>query len=179
MCDITLALLGLIVGLPLFMLVWFVAWCDTGSAIFRQKRVGQYKKTFTLMKFRTMHRGTAQLASHETSIAAVTHVGRFLRRTKLDELPQLWNVLWGRMSLVGPRPCLLMQTELIAAREALGVYQYRPGITGLAQINRIDMSNPRRLAKIDAQMMKNLTLQRYFLYLTLTALGRGTNDPTT
>jgi len=99
-----------------------------------------------------------------------------LRRSKLDELPQLWNVLKGEMSLVGPRPCLPSQTELIAARERLGVYAVRPGITGLAQVNGIDMSTPELLAKTDAHMMRTLNLGHYLRYLVQTVVGKGGGD---
>jgi lipopolysaccharide/colanic/teichoic acid biosynthesis glycosyltransferase len=129
-----------------------------------------------LLKFRTMRPGTAHVATHLASADAVTPYGRFLRRSKLDELPQMWNVLTGDMSLVGPRPCLPSQGELIAARERLGVLEARPGITGLAQVRGIDMSTPQLLAQTDAHMLGALTLGAYFRYLVLTALGRGAGD---
>ena len=100
----------------------------------------------------------------------------FLRRTKLDELPQLWNVLLGDMSLVGPRPGLFNQNELTAARSAQGVFAARPGITGLAQVNGIDMSTPELLAKTDAQMLRELSVTNYFRFIVLTVLGKGTGD---
>ncbi|MFP4245441.1 MAG: sugar transferase, partial [Ectothiorhodospira sp.] len=119
---------------------------------------------------------TASVATHLASASAITPFGRFLRRTKLDELPQLWNVLKGEMSLVGPRPCLPNQEELIAERERRGVFNVRPGITGLAQVNGIDMSDPARLAEVDEQMVKHQTLRDYFRYLFLTATGKGAGD---
>jgi O-antigen biosynthesis protein WbqP len=97
-----------------------------------------------------MRPGTSSVATHLADVNAVTRVGRFLRRTKLDELPQLWNVLKGEMSLVGPRPCLFNQTELISERASRGVFDVRPGITGLAQIQGIDMSTPKLLAETDS-----------------------------
>lgn len=123
-----------------------------------------------------MRVGTASVATHLASTAAITPFGHFLRRTKLDELPQLWNVLKGEMSLVGPRPCLPTQTELIDEREKRQVFKLRPGITGLAQINNIDMSTPELLAETDAKMLQNLSLLNYFSYISQTLLGKGQGD---
>ena len=128
-CDLCFAFLGLVLGLPILMILWMVGFLDTGSPLFRQQRVGRNKQPFTLVKFRTMKKDTASVASHLASADSITPFGRFLRRTKLDELPQLWNVLKGEMSLVGPRPCLFSQDELIAERENRGVLAVRPGIT--------------------------------------------------
>jgi O-antigen biosynthesis protein WbqP len=174
--DVFAALLGLLFGAPLLAVLWFIGWFDTGAPLFRQKRVGRYQQPFVLVKFRTMRPDTASVATHLADPTAVTSFGRFLRRTKLDELPQLWNVLRGEMSLVGPRPCLFNQEELIAEREALGVFDARPGITGLAQIQGIDMSTPALLAKTDAEMLSSLVLKDYFRYIFMTVLGKGTGD---
>jgi lipopolysaccharide/colanic/teichoic acid biosynthesis glycosyltransferase len=114
--DLTLSILGLIIGLPLLLLFIFIGLFDTGSPLFFQERVGRNKKPFTLVKFRTMSKNTASVASHLASGASITTLGKFLRSTKLDELPQLWNVLLGDMSLVGPRPNLYNQKELIVER---------------------------------------------------------------
>ena len=92
---------------------------------------------------------TQSMATHLVGASSVTKLGGFLRKTKLDELPQLINVLFGQMSLVGPRPCLFNQEELISERESRGVLDVRPGITGLAQVNEIDMSTPKLLAEWD------------------------------
>lgn len=100
----------------------------------------------------------------------------FLRKTKIDELPQLINVLKGEMSLVGPRPNLFNQDELIAERDALGIYNVLPGVTGLAQVQNIDMSTPKLLAQTDKQMIDTLTLSRYFKYILMTATGSGSGD---
>mgnify|MGYP000418642030 CR=1 FL=1 len=162
------------------MLLLLVAgWFDTGSPIFTQQRVGRSGRLFTLIKFRTMSIATKSVATHEVDAAAITALGGFLRRTKLDELPQLFNVLKGDMSLVGPRPCLPSQQLLIQERERRGVLVVRPGITGLAQVNGIDMSEPVRLAEVDQQMLDALTIKAYFKYLLLTVLGRGAGDRVT
>lgn len=174
--DILLALSGLTLGAPLLLLLWILGFRAIGSPLFWQTRIGRHRRPFTLVKFRTMRPGTASVASHLVDAAAVTPWGSFLRHSKLDELPQLWNVLKGEMSLVGPRPCLESQRELIAARAMLGVFEARPGITGLAQISGIDMSTPHLLAQTDAQMLSSLTLRNYFRYIFLTAIGRGSGD---
>ncbi len=174
--DVLLASLGMVLALPFLILIAFLLWFDTGSPLFRQTRVGRHGRPFTLVKFRTMRPGTASVATHLADPSAVTRLGGFLRKTKLDELPQLWNVLRGEMSLVGPRPCLPTQHELIAMRDRLGVQVHRPGITGLAQISGIDMSMPELLAETDARMLADMGLRRYFGYIALTALGRGAGD---
>jgi lipopolysaccharide/colanic/teichoic acid biosynthesis glycosyltransferase len=174
--DILFSALGLTLGSLVLLLLTLIGWFDTRSPLFRQTRVGRNQQPFTLVKFRTMRVGTASVATHLASSSAITPFGSFLRRTKLDELPQLWNVLLGHMSLVGPRPCLPNQHELIAAREALGVFTARPGITGLAQVQGIDMSTPERLAQVDAQMLQNLTLRHYFRYILQTIIGGGQGD---
>lgn len=174
--DILFALCGLVFGLPILIILTIIGLFDTGSPIFRQVRVGRHKKPFTLVKFRTMKKDTASVASHLASASAITPFGGFLRKTKLDELPQLWNVLWGDMSLVGPRPGLFNQEELTAARDKKGIFNARPGITGLAQVNEIDMSTPELLAETDAQMLQNLTLANYFKYIFMTVAGKGSGD---
>lgn len=174
--DVFLSLLGLIVGAPVLALLWVLGWLDVGSPLFRQERVGRYQKPFVLVKFRTMRVGTASVATHLADASAVTRLGKFLRRTKLDELPQLWNVLKGEMSLVGPRPCLFNQTELIAQRAARGVFDVRPGITGLAQVSGIDMSTPELLARTDAHMLRDMGVRAYWTYILQTATGAGRGD---
>lgn len=162
--------------LPVLLTILVLGLFDTGSPIFRQQRVGRYQKPFTLLKFRTMKVDTAHVASHLASKSSITNLGNFLRRTKLDELPQLWNVLKGEMSLVGPRPCLFSQDELIAEREQRGVFDVRPGITGLAQINEIDMSTPELLAETDARMLSTLSNKMYCHYILATLKGAGAGD---
>ncbi|MDK8463860.1 sugar transferase [Marinobacter sp. SS13-12] len=174
--DFFFSLFGLLFGFPVLLILSVIGFFDTGSPVFRQERVGRNKKPFTLVKFRTMKTDTASVASHLASASAITPFGHFLRRTKLDELPQLWNVLKGEMSLVGPRPCLFNQEELIAEREQRGVLAARPGITGLAQVNNIDMSTPVLLAEADQKMLKNLTAGAYFRYIFMTVAGKGAGD---
>ena len=174
--DIFFSAAGLIVTSPLLAILTIVGLFDTGSPVFWQTRVGRNKKPFTLVKLRTMRPDTAHVATHLADASAVTAFGKFLRRTKLDELPQLWNVLKGEMSLVGPRPCLFSQEELIEAREQLGVFRARPGITGLAQVNEIDMSTPKLLAETDARMLASLGIKDYFRYIIMTVSGKGSGD---
>lgn len=174
--DIFFSLFGLCLGFPVLLVLLIIGYFDTGSPLFIQLRVGKNKKGFCLVKFRTMKLETESVASHLVDSSSITFFGHFLRRSKLDELPQLWNVLVGDMSLVGPRPCLPNQQELIDERDARGVYAVRPGITGLAQINNIDMSTPELLAKTDAAMILSLNIKKYFSYIFLTVLGKGSGD---
>ena len=118
----------------------------------------------------------ANLPTHEISADLITRTGKFIRATKLDELPQLWNVLKGEMSLVGPRPCLPTQKELITERQALGVFKLRPGITGPAQVQNIDMSLPKKLACKDSQLVENISIFSYLKYVLLTVTGSGQGD---
>lgn len=144
-----------------------------GPAIFTQTRVGKGGRLFTCYKLRTMYAGTANLPTHEVAATSVTPLGEHLRRFKIDELPQLCNVLLGDMSLVGPRPCLPSQVELVKARQALGVLAVRPGITGLAQVKGIDMSDPHRLAEVDAEYVRTQSLLGDFKLIAATLRGRG------
>ena len=147
-----------------------------GPAIFAQKRIGQHRRVFTCFKFRTMETGTANVATHDASRASITGIGAFLRKTKLDELPQALNILRGEMSLVGPRPCLPVQEELIAERDQRGVYNVPAGITGLAQVQGIDMSDPQRLAIEDAKYVENRSLCLDLKLILRTATGGGQGD---
>ena len=174
--DILFSFFGLLFGWPILLIIYVVGIFDTGSPLFKQERVGRNKTIFTLVKFRTMAVETKSVASHLASSASITRMGGVLRKTKLDELPQLWNVLKGEMSLVGPRPNLFNQEELIVERDKRGVYNVRPGITGLAQVNEIDMSTPQLLAETDQKMIQSLTLADYFRYILMTATGKGRGD---
>ncbi|WP_166421185.1 sugar transferase [Pseudoalteromonas sp. Z1A8] len=174
--DFLFSLFGLLFAMPFLVVLYIIGLFDTGSPIFKQERIGRNKKPFTLVKFRTMTVDTASVASHLASTASITSFGGFLRKTKLDEIPQLWNVLKGEMSLVGPRPGLFNQEELTQAREAKNIFAVRPGITGLAQVNEIDMSTPELLAKTDREMIDTLTISNYFKYILMTITGSGSGD---
>lgn len=158
-------------------IVWvLVRLGSSGPGIFAQERVGQNGKTFTCYKFRTMKTGTKQAGTHEMTADAITGIGAFLRKTKIDELPQVWNILRGELSLVGPRPGLPVQTKLTEERQAHGVFSVLPGITGLAQINGVDMSDPERLARMDAQYIAQRGLLLDLKIVLATFLGRGQGD---
>jgi O-antigen biosynthesis protein WbqP len=174
--DIVFSLIGLFFLSPLIFFLLIIGFLDTGSPIFRQERVGISMKPFTLFKFRSMHVNTQDVATHFIHVSSLTKWGAFLRRSKLDELPQLLNVLIGDMSFVGPRPNLFNQFELIDERSKRGIYTIRPGITGLAQINKIDMSTPRQLAETDAKMISHLNVGFYFKCILLTVYGKGYGD---
>ena len=174
--DFIFSFFGLLFLWPLLLIITVIGYFDTGSPIFLQTRVGRNKKPFTLIKFRTMAVETASVATHEVDRTSITKLGKFLRGTKLDELPQLINVLKGEMSLVGPRPGLFSQAELLEQREKHGVYSVRPGITGLAQISEVDMSTPAQLAELDAKMIRTLTIADYFKYILATVTGSGSGD---
>jgi len=174
--DFFISLFGLLLLLPLSIIIFVIGFFYNGAPLFYQERIGQNEKPFILVKFRTMRKDTLSVASHIADVSAITPFGHFLRKTKLDEIPQLWNVLKGEMSIVGPRPGLFNQHELRSARKRYGVFLVRPGITGLAQINNIDMSTPEFLAKTDARMIKSFSVYFYFKYIFLTLLGMGQGD---
>ena len=163
--DFLFSLIGLIFLLPLLILIFFIGLFDNGSPLFIQSRVGYNLKSFSLIKFRTMPMGVRSAATHLVKNIQLSYYGYFLRRTKIDEIPQLLNVLKGDMSLVGPRPCLFNQKKLINERKKRGVFKVRPGITGLAAINGINMKTPTLLAKTDQKMIKSMSLNNYFYYI--------------
>jgi lipopolysaccharide/colanic/teichoic acid biosynthesis glycosyltransferase len=168
--DIIFSFLSLILFFPLFILIFLVGFLDTGLPLFIQKRVGLNIKNFSLIKFRTMKIGALSVSTHLIDKSNITCFGYFLRKLKLDELPQLLNVLMGDMSLVGPRPCLPSQKRLIIERKKRGVYKVKPGITGLAQVSGINMSRPVQLTKTDLKMIKQMNLFYYFYYIFKTVL---------
>ena len=166
--DIFLSVVALIASLPIMIVVCIGCWLDSGSPFFLQNRLGLDQKVFTLIKFRTLPLGTPNIGTHQLADINISFWGRLLRQSKLDELPQLLNVLRGDMSLVGPRPSLPNQEEVIQARVALGVYTIRPGLTGLAQVRSVDMRDAGRLSALDRELIDNLTLIVYFKILAAT-----------
>jgi lipopolysaccharide/colanic/teichoic acid biosynthesis glycosyltransferase len=174
--DFLMAFLGLLITFPILLFITLLGYFDTGSPVFIQQRVGKNKQPFNLIKFRTMSIDTKSVASHLANASSITKLGSFLRKSKIDELPQLINVLKGEMSFVGPRPNLFNQEELIAERDNLNIYNVLPGITGLAQVNAIDMSTPKLLAETDQRMIETYTIKNYFMYIIQTATGSGSGD---
>ncbi len=175
--DFALALALALPALLICLLVAPLIWMDCrASPLFLQTRVGRNQRPFKIAKLRTMRADTRDLASHDVSSAQITRTGHLFRRLKFDELPQIWNVLTGDMSFVGPRPCLPSQQELIAERTTRDVYAIRPGITGLAQVAGIDMSTPVLLAETDARYAQNWSFSNDIRILAQTFAGRGRGD---
>ena len=168
--DILFSLLGLIIFFPFLPLFLLVGWFVSGSPLYIQKRVGFNLKTFNLIKFRSMKMGTVSTSTHLVNTSNINIYGYFLRKFKIDEIPQLWNVLVGEMSIVGPRPCLINQKKLISERKKRGVFKVKPGITGLAQILGITMKTPTLLANTDLKMIKQMSLTYYLYYILKTIL---------
>jgi O-antigen biosynthesis protein WbqP len=174
MFEWTLSFFGLVALSPILLLsILAVRATSPGPTIFKQIRVGKDQKPFAIYKIRTMRLGTKEAGTHMVEGQSVTAIGRILRKIRLDEIPQLFNVLAGDMSLVGPRPSLPSQTELIAARKAYNVYSVRPGITGLAQIQGLDMSKPAELAKVDGTYVRTRSLYLDLMIILQTMTGRA------
>jgi O-antigen biosynthesis protein WbqP len=144
---------------------------SSGPALFGQLRVGRNGRLFSCYKLRTMRAGAPEAGTHEVPAEFVTRIGRLIRKTKLDELPQFWNVLIGDMSIVGPRPSLPTQTHLIALRQRKGVLRALPGITGLAQVSHVDMSQPERLADLDAHYLQIAGFWQDLKIMLMTVMG--------
>ena len=175
--DFIAALLVMPIAAPAVLICALVVrMTSPGPAIFRQTRVGLHEQPFTCYKLRTMFIETRDVPTHQSSASSVTPVGKWLRALKLDELPQLWNIIRGDMSLVGPRPCLPSQVELVAARRARGLYEIRPGVTGISQVAGVDMSDPERLAELDARYLDQMSLGTDIRLILATALGAGRGD---
>lgn len=174
--DIVLSLIGLFILGPILILVYVISLFDTGAPMFFQYRVGKNEKKFRLIKFRTMKLGTQSLPSYMVAKDNVTPLGKVMRKFKIDELPQLWNVLKGDMSLVGPRPVIDKEVNVIINRKQNGILDVLPGITGLAQIKKVGTEMPDLQLELDLKMLKNLTLKRYFYFVLKTVLGKGQGD---
>lgn len=159
--DIILSLLGLIILLPVFIIIMVAIKLDSkGPVFFKQKRVGINKSYFYILKFRTMKIDTPKdTPTHllENPEQYITRVGKFLRKTSLDELPQIWNIFVGDMSIIGPRPALWNQYDLIAERDKYGANDILPGLTGWAQINGRDELPIEVKAKLDGEYVKNMS----------------------
>ena len=159
--DVILSLIALIVLSPLFLLIALAIRLDSpGGVIFSQKRVGMHKKLFSIYKFRTMRSDTPHdVPTNDLagSTSYITPVGRFLRMTSLDELPQLWNILVGDMAVIGPRPALWNQYDLLAQRDKYGANDVRPGLTGWAQIHGRDELEIDEKAKLDGYYVEHLS----------------------
>lgn len=160
--DIVLSLLGLIILSPLFLiLVLAIKLESKGPVLFKQKRVGIHKKHFNILKFRTMRTDTPQdTPTHllKNADQYITKTGKFLRKTSLDELPQIWNIFVGEMSIIGPRPALWNQYDLIAERDKYQANDILPGLTGWAQINGRDELPIEVKAKLDGHYVKKISL---------------------
>jgi O-antigen biosynthesis protein WbqP len=178
--DIAGALAGLVLLSPVLLALLLVVPLESrGPALHWSKRIGRDNHIFRMPKFRTMRVGTPDVATHLLSDPGqwVTPLGRFLRRTSLDELPQLWSVLVGEMSLVGPRPALFNQDDLVALRTAGGVHRLRPGLTGWAQVNgRDELPIPQKV-ELDVEYLQRQSLGFDLRILFATAraalTGRG------
>ena len=172
--DFTACALFLLISWPVLLVIAIAIRLQSpGGAIFAQVRVGKGGHPFTCYKFRTMRAGTANVPTHQVEASSVTALGEYLRRFKVDEIPQLYNVLAGEMSLVGPRPCLPSQAALVEARKRLGVLTVLPGITGLAQSRGIDMSDPKRLAEVDAEYIRSQSFAVDLKLIWSTLRGHG------
>lgn len=158
--DFVLALIGAVVLLPVFVLISLVIVIDDpGPVIFKQKRIGKGKKEFYLYKFRSMKVKTPDVPTHllEDPDQYITRVGHFIRKYSLDELPQIYNILFGRMAVIGPRPALWNQDDLIAERDKYHANDIRPGLTGWAQINGRDELPISVKAEFDGEYVKKLS----------------------
>ena len=158
--DIVLSLCGIIVlAIPMAIVAIVIKIDDPGPAIFKQKRVGKGKKLFWLYKFRSMKVNTPDIPTHllENPDQYISKVGAFIRKTSIDELPQLFNILKGDMSIIGPRPALWNQDDLIAERDKYGANDIRPGLTGWAQINGRDELEIPVKARLDGEYVQKLS----------------------
>lgn len=172
---VSVLFLPIVIILCLFIGVIYLL-LENESPFFMQTRVGKNEKLFKIYKLRTMKVNTANVETHIVDSGSVTRLGSILRRTKLDELPQLLNVLRGEMSLVGPRPCLTSQNTLIEERRTKNIFSIRPGITGLAQIQGVDMSDPINLAEIESIYLRSYHFLLDIRIIVYTLKGDGSGD---
>lgn len=171
------AILVGIASLPVLLLMCvLIVLVDRQNPIFAQKRLGRNEIPFTLYKLKTMRAGTLHVPTHMVAANNVSKIGSLLRRTKLDELPQLWNVIIGNMSFVGPRPGLVDHDELTRYRRELDVFSIKPGITGVSQVEKIDMSDPKKLAESDSRYLGQKNLLNDLKIIWATILGKGGGD---
>ena len=158
--DFVLSLIGIVVLMPVFIIIGILIKVDSrGPVIFKQKRYGKNKEPFYIYKFSTMASDAPQNVATKDlndSKKYITKIGAFLRRTSLDELPQLFNILLGKMTIVGPRPVVLKEENLIIARDLYGANDIKPGITGWAQINGRDLLSIEEKAKLDGYYVENM-----------------------
>ena len=162
----TICTIGLLLIMPIICIASFAVFLEDGFPFFfRQKRVGLNQKIFTIYKVRTLKKNAPQVGTHELNNDFQLKTGRIIRKFKLDEFPQLVNVLKGDINIVGPRPGLVIQSELFDERSSKNIYSIKPGITGLAQILGYDVSNPRKLAEIDETYIINRSLIINFLII--------------
>lgn len=159
--DVILAFLGIIILSPVFLLLILAIKIDSkGPVIFKQKRVGIHKRHFNILKFRTMRIDTPKdVPTHlfENPDQWITRVGKFLRKSSLDELPQIWNIFIGEMSIIGPRPALWNQYDLIAERDKYGANDVPAGLTGWTQINGRDELSIEEKAKMDGDYVRQMS----------------------
>lgn len=175
--DLSFSIILIIFALvPAFFIAFFIKITSNGPILFKQDRVGLNEKTFKCYKFRTMKNNTPNLGSHELDDTVVTYIGKFLRKTKLDEIPQVINILKNEMSLVGPRPGLINQKSLLLSRKKQNIFSIKPGITGYSQIRKIDMQNPNLLAESDKEYLKISSITIDLKIILLTFLGFGFGD---
>jgi len=168
--DICAALAGIFAtGWLMCIIALLILLEDGAPLLFRQERVGKDEKTFTLLKFRTMRRDTPNVASKDLKNPGqyVLRIGKLLRKTSLDELPQLFNILRGEMSIIGPRPLIPAETEIRRLRRQYGVYSVRPGVTGWAQVNGRDKLPVKHKAMLDKFYIDHMGI-----YLDLRILKR-------
>ena len=168
--DFVISLVAIIILIPIFFVLTVICFFDTGNPIFFQTRIGKNERLFTIIKFRTMITTNNYMPTHLVDKRSITNLGFFLRKYKLDELPQLINVLIGNMSLVGPRPCLISQKDLILKRRLHDIFSINPGITGPAQLSGVDMSNIDTLINLEKEMTNSLNFWGYSKYIWITSI---------